>query len=151
MIVYRLASPLWIDDLSGTGAKRYGGRWNTAGNSVLYTSQNISLCMLETLVQGRRERLKALFSVAKLKLPRDYSVFDLTEEGVPTSWNKHPHPLETQKIGDRWLARRQHLVMRVPSAANSLEHNFLINPTHSDFNRVELLETVDLAFNSRFA
>lgn len=150
MIVYRLASPLWIDDLSGTGAKQYGGRWNTVGNPVLYTSQNISLCMLETLVQGRRERLKGLFAVAKIRLPQDHSVLDLTDDGVPTSWNKHPHPLETQKIGDRWLQRREHLAMRVPSAANALEYNFLINPSHSDFNKIELLDTIDLAFNSRF-
>ncbi len=38
------------DDLSGGGAKLTGGRWNSKGNAVVYTSRSISLAVLETLV-----------------------------------------------------------------------------------------------------
>ena len=35
---------------SGEGARRYGGRWNSKGHGVVYTSGSISLAILEILV-----------------------------------------------------------------------------------------------------
>ena len=35
---------------SGEGARRYGGRWNSKGHAVVYTSGSISLAILEILV-----------------------------------------------------------------------------------------------------
>ena len=46
MIVYRFAHPKFAHDLSGTGARLKGGRWNTAGTPVIYTSECISLALL---------------------------------------------------------------------------------------------------------
>ena len=37
-------------DLSGSGAKNTGGRWNPAGMAAVYTSENISLAFHETIV-----------------------------------------------------------------------------------------------------
>ena len=37
------------DDLSGGGAKKTGGRWNSKGRAVLYASASIALATLETL------------------------------------------------------------------------------------------------------
>ena len=34
---------------SGEGARRYGGRWNSKGHAVVYTSGSISLAILEIL------------------------------------------------------------------------------------------------------
>ncbi|HLR38131.1 MAG TPA: RES family NAD+ phosphorylase, partial [Chitinophagaceae bacterium] len=48
--LYRIAKCHYIDDLSGTGAKTYGGRWNSKGHPVIYTAGSRSLAALETLV-----------------------------------------------------------------------------------------------------
>ena len=56
MIVYRLTSGDHIKDLSGTGAKLYGGRWNSAGLHAIYSTENISLAILEVLVHVKTAR-----------------------------------------------------------------------------------------------
>ena len=51
--VWRIATdtPAYeADDMSGTGAKVTGGRWNTPGAAVVYTSQTRALACLETVV-----------------------------------------------------------------------------------------------------
>src|SRR4051812_20125146 len=52
MILYRFARSEFSKDLSGEGARRFGGRWNSAGNPVLYTSLSISLALLELLIHN---------------------------------------------------------------------------------------------------
>ena len=53
MRVWRIASQSLgysAKDLSGTGAKITGGRWNSMGIPVLYCAESPSLACLETLV-----------------------------------------------------------------------------------------------------
>ena len=50
MIVYRLSREKYARDLSGEGARKAGGRWNSRGIPLVYTSQSISLCALEVAV-----------------------------------------------------------------------------------------------------
>jgi RES domain-containing protein len=42
MIVYRLAKAKYSNDLSGKGAEKTGGRWNSKGTALLYTSESQS-------------------------------------------------------------------------------------------------------------
>ena len=51
MFVYRIVKAKErTNDLSGTGAYKTSGRWNSKGTYMLYTSENSSLAYLETLV-----------------------------------------------------------------------------------------------------
>ncbi|MGB3154371.1 MAG: RES domain-containing protein, partial [Chitinophagaceae bacterium] len=50
MTLYRFAKQIYSNDISGTGAKKLGGRWNSPGLPVVYTSCTISLSLLELLV-----------------------------------------------------------------------------------------------------
>jgi RES domain-containing protein len=51
MVVFRIVKSLnRAKDLSGMGAFKNGGRWNSKGTYMLYTSINSSLAYLETLV-----------------------------------------------------------------------------------------------------
>ena len=50
MIVYRISNTRYSDDISGTGAKLHGARWNSVAVPMLYTAEHISLAVLEMLV-----------------------------------------------------------------------------------------------------
>ena len=52
MIIYRFAHKKFAGDLSGTGAKLNGGRWNFTGIPVVYSSEHISLGLLEILANA---------------------------------------------------------------------------------------------------
>ena len=41
--------------LDGEGARRVGGRWNSAGLAVVYMAQSVALAVLENLVHLSRE------------------------------------------------------------------------------------------------
>ncbi|MGH7564183.1 MAG: RES family NAD+ phosphorylase [Gemmatimonadota bacterium] len=42
------------------GARRAGGRWNSKGRPMIYTSEHLSLPVLETLVHVTRDELPDL-------------------------------------------------------------------------------------------
>ncbi|MBK7637232.1 MAG: RES family NAD+ phosphorylase [Saprospiraceae bacterium] len=50
MEVYRICRSKYSNDLSGEGAKLYGGRWNRPGIAALYTSESRALALLELIV-----------------------------------------------------------------------------------------------------
>ena len=57
MIVYRLSTAKYANDLTGEGAKIYGGRWNPIGVAALYLSEFISLSILEILVRTDKKNV----------------------------------------------------------------------------------------------
>ncbi|HET6992213.1 MAG TPA: RES family NAD+ phosphorylase, partial [Bacteroidia bacterium] len=50
MIVFRLCKSNYSKDLSGIGAEKSGGRWNSKGKAMLYTSATRALCTIEIAV-----------------------------------------------------------------------------------------------------
>ena len=50
MLVYRITGKKYANDISGTGAAIFGGRWNKKGTPVLYTGGSKEIALLETIV-----------------------------------------------------------------------------------------------------
>ena len=69
MIVFRIAKKKWIKDLSGTGAKLTGGRWNPKGYPVIYCAATSSLAILEKLVHVDFDLLPDDLYIAELEIP----------------------------------------------------------------------------------
>lgn len=146
MQVFRISSCKYINDLSGTGASTFGGRWNSKGVYLLYTSSTSSLALLEILVHGIN--LNADYCIITLSIP-DELVFDLSENDLPADWQAFPFSRTTQAIGDIFISENQHLAMSVPSAVNSIEKNIMINPKHPDFMKVKVITTRNLGIDVR--
>jgi RES domain-containing protein len=146
MIVYRLSKGQYAQDLSGKGAELVGGRWNSRGNAMLYTSQSIALCVTEIAVHVPLGILPKDYQLIHIEIPDE----DLLEmKRLPKDWQSFPHSNSTQMIGDKFLKEHKHLVFKVPSAAVQGEFNFLINPRHKNFNQIKIVKIEDFNFDER--
>lgn len=144
--VYRLARKQYANDLSGKGAEISGGRWNSKGTPMLYTAQNIALCVSEVAVHLPLGVVPKDYCLVHISIPVD-SVFELKK--LPKNWNSIPHQNDTQLLGDRFIRDRKFLAMKVPSAAVQGEFNILINPLHEDFKLVNIEKTEPFGFDER--
>jgi RES domain-containing protein len=79
-----------------------------------------------------------------LDVPDDADVY---KPKLATNWNLALQV--TQKIGDDFLNKGKHLLMKVPSALVSDSYNFLINPDHTDSKKIKLLEPRTILFDKR--
>lgn len=146
MILYRITTRSYARDLSGTGAMMYGGRWNPKGMRMLYTSQSLSLAMLEMLVNLSNDQFQRQLVAVRLELPDDLGCHVPRE--LPDSWRAFPHAADSVEMGEKFLNSGQ-LVMRVPSAVVASEFNYLLNPMHDLFDRVRYLDSSPILLDRR--
>ncbi len=127
----------------GEGARRFGGRWNRAGDAMVYTAQSRSLALLEMLVQD--EPLRAHYLLIPAQLPANLSITHIKADQLDPNWRHLEGRQSLQAIGHQWLQDAQSCVLQVPSAVMPAEHNFLINPLHPEFSRIKIgpPETLD--------
>lgn len=149
MIVYRITQKEFAKDLSGEGARLYGGRWNPKGYAVIYTSAYKSLAALEVLVHLRRSKPPPSFKIIKIQIP-DNSICELNYESYEAlKWDDNK-PSELQNMGKNWLDETKYLVMAVPSRLITSESNYLINPLHPKMKVVKIVDDEYFTFDERF-
>lgn len=139
MIVYRISNAAYSDDISGTGAKLMGGRWNSKGIPVLYTSQHISLAVLEMLVNTNFKDYDIALDLMYITVPDQLSVSAIKLSTLKKDWNSDFD--YTRYIGDEFFNQKETLVLKVPSAVIQEEYNYLVNPLHADFKKIKITNT----------
>jgi RES domain-containing protein len=147
MFVYRIAKTFpRANDISGTGAYQYGGRWNSKGTYMLYTSENSSLAYLENLVHFDQSVAPATLFIARLEVKAEESLFyKLPDITYPVSWQQLDN-FENKLMGDSMSKKAEFLAVKVRSAVNPMEFNYLLNPLFPAYhdlvkmNRVERIE-----------
>lgn len=148
MIVYRLSKSKYSADLSGKGAEKSGGRWNSKGVAMVYTSNSRALCTAEVAVHITLGIVPSDYELVTIELPED----SMTEAGIkhlPADWRAFPHPDSTQKLGDRFVREGKYMVLKVPSVVVQGEYNFLINPKHEAAIKVRVIDTEHFLFDKR--
>lgn len=149
MILYRLSREKYKDDLTGTGAKLYGGRWNSIGMAVLYSAENRSLSALEVAVHLPLGIIPLDYYLTTIFVP-DAVPFDVLEESLlPTDWHLLANAMFTKKEGDAFVKNGKYLAIRVPSASVKGDFNWLLNPAHPEFSEVKILENEPFPFDAR--
>jgi len=87
MIVFRLTKKKFAGSLSGEGAKRVGGRWNSIGTPMLYTSQSRALALLELAVHVPFIIQPEDYRLVSIEIPSFIKVKQLDPSKLPTDWN----------------------------------------------------------------
>jgi len=132
---------------SGEGARLYGGRWNRKGVPMVYTAGRQSLAVLEALVQD--QPLRARYLMIPAILPKSLNIERVAAERLPANWRSLATREELQAIGGEWAKARSSAVLAVPSAVIPAETNYLLNPLHPQFGRIEIGDAQELVTDVR--
>ena len=147
MIVYRITNSQFKDDISGNGAKIKGARWNLQGSSMLYTAENISLCILELLVHIGLQDIQNFYHLLAISIPDGAAVTEISIGKLKANWLEDED--YTAFMGTEFLKNNANLVLKVPSAIIEEEHNLLINPYHADFKKIKIKKSKEFIFDQR--
>ena len=135
-------------DLSGKGGKFASARWHTRGNPIVYLSESPAGAMLERLVHllDNEGQLPLTYNLLEIVAPEETEVRGLMPlAGV--GWEQDL--LETRRLGDEWLTRRETVLARVPSAIMPRTWNVLLNPEHPEAHHVKVVSVIRERFDNR--
>jgi RES domain-containing protein len=142
--VYRLVRrERAADALSGEGARRYGGRWNPPGYTVVYASESRALAVLETFVHLTLEAQVLAFVLLTLELPARAQFRRRADTRPPRSL------ATSQEAGLTWLEDRAALALVVPSLIVPQEKNYVLNVAHPQFTGVTVAGSEPFSFDER--
>lgn len=147
--LYRICTTEHINDLSGTGARIYGGRWNHSGYPIVYSSGSRSLAALEFLVHVPMALAPDNLSIAEIIITDNIKRESITSNELPSNWRGYPAPEQLANIGTKWIKSKSSLLLDIPSAVVDKEVNTLINPLHPDMKYVNLAKVEKFYFDSR--
>jgi formylglycine-generating enzyme required for sulfatase activity/RES domain-containing protein len=140
--IWRIASQglTWkANDLSGNGAARYPGRWNSLDRPIVYSSSSIALACLETVVHlAGDDPLPFPRQLVRITIPsHHWQQRKMIANEELSGWDSAPTPehaedwlAATRAWGDAWLLGLESLLAEVPSVIVPEETNLLLNPRH---------------------
>lgn len=132
---------------TGEGAAKFGGRWNSRGKRIVYTSSTLSLAALETLVHLNPP--VAIRYVAFQLNFHDKMIQVIDTARLTSDWQAQPPGTASMAIGDDWVRQAKTAVLAVPSVLVPGEVNYLLNPAHVDFAKIKIGKPKPFAFDPR--
>jgi RES domain-containing protein len=149
MIVYRICKSLYADDLSGSGARLVGGRWNSKGMPALYTSGSRALAVLEVLVHIPAAMVPKDYVVVSISIPDTMEVEEIAWIKIKTEIEKNGIHANFSKLGNEWIKKIKTPVLKVPSVIVKDEFNYIINPLHPESAAIKIMERKPFTFDAR--
>ena len=152
MRVYRIEREKYLETtLNGIGAALTEGyRWNSLSTYLVYTAESRALATLEVSVHlDLSEDLPNDRYYVEIEIPEEVEIVELSIDELPSGWDSRPPILETQYIGDDFVAQNSSAVLKVPSCIVPPEYNYLINPNHPDSKNIRVTSTTRMIFDNR--
>lgn len=107
-------------DLSGGGARLYGGRWNKPSLPLVYLAETAALAVLE---------VRVLLDLSPDLLPDDYVLSTVTLAGLAVE-HVGDLPSDIAGFGSDWLRSARTPVLSVPSLIVPESRNLLLKSAH---------------------
>jgi len=131
------------DDLTGTGARLAGARWNEKGLPVVYTSATIALACLETIVHLNGSIVPLNRYLTEIQIPSAVwaaaKTYNYTADEA-VGWDAIPQGKVSLEAGSAWLRSLDSALLWVPSIIVPEERNLLINPAHPDAGQIKAIK-----------
>ncbi len=133
---------------SGEGARAYGGRWNAPGIPMVYAAHTRALAALESLAHygGAERRLE--FVAFEIEIPERVAIH-VKVDALPRDWRGDEPTAATQALGSEWQRSGRSAALVVPSVLVPQEHCVLLNPEHSDIDKIMVAYPEPFAFDAR--
>lgn len=148
MKLFRIAASEYVDDLTGTGAKLYGGRWNLKGTPLIYCSENTSLAILEILVHFDGLTVPQNLDLLQLDLDESH-IYNFSIAKFNKIRKSKDAEYQFKKAGQQWIKSGKSLALKVPSIITTNEFNILINPKHRNFKKLKKRKKGKLELDER--
>lgn len=149
MLVYRIVNERYQDDLSGRGAKLYGGRWNKIDEAVLYTSSSVSLACLELLANVDLGFTSPRYALLTIEVPDDISKRIVRIEDLAPNWRSTDQYATSKAIGSAWLAGHSAFCLVVPSAVIPQEPNYIFDVLNTRMKDIKIIQVEPFSFDKR--
>jgi RES domain-containing protein len=151
VFLYRVVPESYAGDLSGEGARLYGGRWNLKGMAAVYTAESASQALLEYVPHFQETCAPPDLVLVTIKAPDTLPIQQITEESLQANWNARPPIPATAMPGEQWLRERSFVGLRVPSVMlpYGKAWNLILNPQHPEFSEICVTEIISLALDPR--
>jgi len=155
LVLWRIAAETKkykANDLSGSGAATYPGRWNNVGEYVVYAGQTLSLAVLETAAHIDDAGLPLNRFVVKIYVPR--RIWDARKQldvsHLDPAWRAIPGGKASIDAGSAWYKSAESALLLVPSAIVPEESAVLINAAHPDARQINAETYRAFEFNRVF-
>lgn len=148
MIVYRIGKTKHANDLTGEGARLFGGRWNHKLNPCIYTSESRALAVLEFTVNINIEEIPRALSIATIEIPTK-AIQEITEAQLPGNWKQIPAPSSTKDFGTDLLRKSKSPIFKIPSSVICEEYNYILNPLHPESSHFKIIDIKDFIYDVR--
>ncbi len=146
MLVYRIVHKNFSSSLFASGQK---GRWNSAGNKVIYTAGSIALAFLENMVRRQGVGFNDDFKIMIINIPDDVKILTISLSDLPDGWRDFRDYSKCQLLADKWYHEGKWLILKVPSAVLPEAFNYVINTDLPTYNTIELVETTAMIPDER--
>jgi RES domain-containing protein len=134
MVVHRIAHQSFAGDLEGTGAKKFGGRWNPQGIPCLYCSAHLSLAILEKFVHAQARTDMISLATIQFKIPTPVKLYQVDVAKLEKGWETNiPY---TQWLGQQILEDLDYAGFIIPSIIVPVEDNIVLNPLSPAFKKI---------------
>lgn len=145
--LYRISACKYVNGIPGEGAFLAGGRWNSKGTRLVYTSENSSLSMLEALAHITMLNLTQQYCMQIFDVPESIVVLETSD--LPEGWKQNPPPDFLKSTGDLFVKENKALALKVPSVIMPDSSNYLINPAHPLFIDIKQVAVRNVSFDQR--
>jgi RES domain-containing protein len=122
----------------GEGARLFGGRWNSPGTRMVYTSDSRALAALEILIHLTPPTMTHPLHLIGVEIEPDW-IETIPNRKLPRQWTSAIISPATKQLGDEWIRSARSPVLRIPSVIIPQEDNFLLNPSHPALAHLHLV------------